>query len=559
MAVDFPSSPTAGQQYTYAGKTWEWSGSGWILVATSGLNVTIGPTAVDILTASNNEISADDAGADKLVFWDDSAGKLSHLSIGSGLAISGTEITAALSVGDGDKGDITVSSSGATWTIDNGVITDAKVAIDAAISGEKIQSATASAAGSMSGADKVKLDGIETGAQVNVATDIAYDAATREVRSSTGADATLPLVSSTTAGLAPASGGGTTNFLRADGNWSAPPASGGTPSGSSGQLQWNDTGAFAGAAGSTVDSSGNITIGGSLINSANAALSATGIIGVPVAVTGTWIRAGGTGTTTKPTVLIEPTGTTSTAWSTAGTGFGVNAPSGFTGNLLDLQVNGTSCFSINTAGGMGYTTATVPHQLGSTIIGTSTEYGGGQLNSTSNFFALRIGGSAKIVIDKSSTHPYLPSGGIGFASSVFASSIDANLIRDAAYTLAQRGGDNAQTFRVYGAFTSASNFVRAALSSTSTAVTLAVETAGTGADDIPLNLTAAGTGTVKVNSVAEVAASSTVAALPTAPVVGMLTRVSDATSPVIGTTVVGGGSAAALVWYNGVSWSIIGV
>jgi hypothetical protein len=41
-------------------------------------------------------------------------------------------------------------------------------------------------------------------------------------------------------------------------------------------------------------------------------------------------------------VLIEPTGTTSTAWSTSGTGLGVNAASGFAGNLLDLQVNGTS-------------------------------------------------------------------------------------------------------------------------------------------------------------------------------------------------------------------------
>jgi hypothetical protein len=115
--------------------------------------------------------------------------------------------------------------------------------------------------------------------------------------------------------------------------------------GSSGNLVWNNAGAYAGLVGSSADSSGNVTIGGRLTNSVNAALSAP-----PVSVTGTWITTGGTATTTKPTVLIEPTGTTSTAWSTAGTGLGVNAPSGFTGNLLDLQVNGTSRARVNASG-----------------------------------------------------------------------------------------------------------------------------------------------------------------------------------------------------------------
>lgn len=53
-------------------------------------------------------------------------------------------------------------------------------------------------------------------------TDLTYDAALRTVLSSTGSDAALPLVTAALAGLAPASGGGTSNFLRADGTWAAP-------------------------------------------------------------------------------------------------------------------------------------------------------------------------------------------------------------------------------------------------------------------------------------------------------------------------------------------------
>lgn len=53
------------------------------------------------------------------------------------------------------------------------------------------------------------------------ATDLSYTAGTRLLASSTGADVTLPLFSSTDAGLTPASGGGTTTYLRADGTWAA--------------------------------------------------------------------------------------------------------------------------------------------------------------------------------------------------------------------------------------------------------------------------------------------------------------------------------------------------
>ena len=73
------------------------------------------------------------------------------------------------------------------------------------------------------GAGTLTFDAAGAGAGTN----LSYTAATRVIASDTGTDATLPLVTSGDAGLAPASGGGTANFLRADGTWAAPSGGGG--------------------------------------------------------------------------------------------------------------------------------------------------------------------------------------------------------------------------------------------------------------------------------------------------------------------------------------------
>lgn len=83
------------------------------------------------------------------------AGNVQELTLGANLSMSGTTINASGGVSDGDKGDITVSGGGVTWTVDSNAITTAKIA-DANITFAKIQDSSGASVllgrGSASGA-----------------------------------------------------------------------------------------------------------------------------------------------------------------------------------------------------------------------------------------------------------------------------------------------------------------------------------------------------------------------------------------------------------------------
>lgn len=62
-------------------------------------SVTLGASLTDVLSLSGQVLSAVDAGSDKLLFWDDSAGEVTHATVGGGLAMTGTTIAANSKIG----------------------------------------------------------------------------------------------------------------------------------------------------------------------------------------------------------------------------------------------------------------------------------------------------------------------------------------------------------------------------------------------------------------------------------------------------------------------------
>jgi hypothetical protein len=277
--------------------------------------------------------------------------------------------------------------------------------------------------------------------------------------------------------------------------------------------------------------------------------------------------------------------------------------------LMDLQVGGSSRFSVDKAGALTLP-AGASNSAPSIKIGTNA----GIFSRTSG--SINIGGIGNFVFEVVSGEGIrLGPNQIGWGTTVGGS--DLVLLRDAADTLAQRRSTNAQAFRVYNTFTDASNYERGKVEWASNVLRIGTEKAGTGTaralefqTDGTTRLTIAANGDVTTNTIGASSgnnlvlrgastgaawrivpggnfeaqvdntydigasaanrprnlymaswirmATTTVASLPAAATAGAGARmfVTDALVPVFGSAVAGGGAVTVPVYSTGSAWNV---
>ncbi len=331
--------------------------------------------------------------------------------------------------------------------------------------------------------------------------------------------------------------------------------SGGSITTSTGPVVFSNTGGDIITINSTSNASATLPVGistlartdsggGTQTFSGPQAMSST--LSVTGALTGTTASFSNTvaGTATTPAVNIAST------WTTTGapTALKVNvtaSPDNTSASslLMDVQLNGASQFKV--------------------------------LKSLSSYSIFEHQGA---VVSRAFITPrsYLSNGDIGLTGligwsngpqSPSAPFFDLVITRDAAAgALAQRNGTNAQTSRVYGTYTSATNYERLGIEAGKTGGTaehvIDSQKGSGGGSLLPIRLKMGGTTSLEVGTTGHVTASGTVkaggytvATLPT-PTVGMRCHVTDANSTTFYSAVAGGGSNIVPVFYNGTNWVI---
>jgi hypothetical protein len=183
----------------------------------------------------------------------------------------------------------------------------------------------------------------------------------------------------------------------------------------------------------------------------------TSLTGAPAANTAAYAVTGYSLTGTNAQSVINLAGT----WNTTGTPTAIllnitDTASNASSSLLALQVGGTNRFRVTKNGGISLNTGNsdflLGNQSGASIQTSINGFGQGDLFFYSQNVA-RFGIHATGIQTTSTNY-------IGFSTSITTGHSDTRWFRDAANTVAQINGINAQEHRIYGTFTSSTNYQR---------------------------------------------------------------------------------------------------
>ncbi len=133
--------------------------------------------------------------------------------------------------------------------------------------------------------------------------------------------------------------------------------------------------------------------------------------------------------------------------------------------LMDLQVGGNSVLSLRKDSRL--------------LVGSAGSIGGGIVMESANRLGI-LAGTSQVVSVRSGGIVQPSTGTLSWTSGVVGGTEDLVLLRDAANTLAQRNGTNAQTLRLYNTYTDASNYERGNVGWVGSVFTVTTSQAGTG-------------------------------------------------------------------------------